>query len=95
MMANNRLLKKTIVILSMGAWLAGVPCVAEKEAAAPGAGDSAKEWFVRQLKGETTEFPQQRPLSAKDIAAVQASLMSPLMGADLIVRKAGDMPEIL
>jgi hypothetical protein len=74
MMTNNRPLTETLVILAMGAWLAGVPCAAENETAAPGAGDSAKEWFVRQLKGETAEFPQQRPLAAKDTAAAQTAL---------------------
>ena len=67
-------MRNPISTLAMAAWLMSSACAPGKEASAAPAGPSLKQWFVTQLKGETSAFPQQSPLAAKDTATTQAAL---------------------
>ena len=60
--------------LALAVCLTGGLCATATETPASSAEPSAKEWFVKQLKGETPPLPQQQPIAAKDTAAAQAAL---------------------
>jgi len=66
----KKLLHRSILLTCL---LTGMDAIGKDTSATP-AGSAAKEWFVKQLKGEASAFPEQAPLAGKDITTVQAAL---------------------
>ena len=77
-MKNNNMssgsVRNIIGAVAIASWLgSGIIAIGE-ETSDTTAESSAKKWFVKQLNGETSDFPTQGPLASKYTAAAQAAL---------------------
>lgn len=86
--------------LAMASWWVIGVCATGNETPPSPVLTSAKEWFIKRLKGETPAFPRQDPLKFKAIAAAQATLWADYkaaaidLGWDKEIAESTAMPKL-